>query len=165
MRVPLTILWVDDAQVVQVKTEQYEGYNALQVGCGAKRPKQLDRDRRGHFEKAGVPLKRFLREFDVSPDCLMPSGTQLTAMHFVAGQFVDVSATTIGKGTQVGGCCDGGFFVCMVFSVAKYPTCCLFSNHQSSSWLLFSYPSCSYPPHSPTTTPHPHTPPQLPRVS
>lgn len=101
VRVPLTVLWVDDAQVVQVKTEQHEGYNALQIGCGAKRPKQLGRDRRGHFEKAGVPLKRFLREFEVSSDCLIPRGTPLTAMHFVAGQFVDVSATTIGKGTQV----------------------------------------------------------------
>lgn len=102
MRVPLTVLWVDDVEVVQVKTEEHEGYTALQVGCGAKRPKQLNKGQRGHFEKAGVPLKRATREFRVTPDCLMPPGTPLRAVHFVPGQMVDVAGTSTGKGTQVG---------------------------------------------------------------
>lgn len=99
-RVPLTILWVDDCQVVQVKTEEKEGYTALQLGSGAKRPKQLHGTLRGHFEAAGVPLKRKLAEFRVSPDALLPVGFELRSSHFVAGQFVDVAGTSIGKGFQ-----------------------------------------------------------------
>lgn len=102
VRIPLTVLWVDDVQVVQVKTEEHEGYNALQVGSGAKRPKQLSIGLRGHFEKQGVPLKRATCEFRVTPDCFMPPGTPLQASHFVPGQMVDISGISIGKGTQVG---------------------------------------------------------------
>ena len=87
-------------QVVQVKTESKEGYTALQLGSGAKRPKQLHGTQRGHFEAAGVPPKRRLAEFRVSPDALLPVGHELRASHFVAGQFVDVTGTSIGKGFQ-----------------------------------------------------------------
>lgn len=150
-------------QVVQVKTDEREGYTALQLGAGAKRPKQLRGSLRGHFEAAGehrapwcmqpaptvqsrgasamfsvlqaassaalaacaalqpplprhlrfetfmfffcprpgVPLKRKVAEFRVTPDALLPVGHELRASHFVAGQFVDVSGTSIGKGFQV----------------------------------------------------------------
>ncbi|KAK9842200.1 hypothetical protein WJX81_000206 [Elliptochloris bilobata] len=99
-RVPLTVLWIDECEVVQVKTPEREGYMALQLGCGAKRDKQVHRQLRGHFRAAGVPNKRRCREFKVTPDALLPVGTHLTAAHFAPGQYVDVQGTTIGKGFQ-----------------------------------------------------------------
>lgn len=83
-----------------MKREEREGYTALQLGAGAKRPKQLPGTLRGHFKAAGVPLKRKLAEFRVSPDAMLPVGQELRASHFVAGQYVDVSGTSIGKGFQ-----------------------------------------------------------------
>jgi large subunit ribosomal protein L3 len=99
-RIPLTVLWVDDCQVVQVKRPETDGYLALQLGCGAKRPKQVPGTLRGHFSAAGVPIKRKVAEFRVTPDALLPVGFSLLASHFVAGQYVDVSGTSIGKGFQ-----------------------------------------------------------------
>lgn len=99
-RIPLTILWVDDCQVVQVKTPETEGYFALQLGCGAKRPKQVPATLRGHFDAAGIPIKRKVAEFRVSPDAVLPVGYTFLASHFVAGQYVDITGTTIGKGFQ-----------------------------------------------------------------
>lgn len=87
-------------QVVQVKTEEKEGYTALQLGCGAKREKRLPCSLKGHFAAAGVPLKRKMVEFRVSQDALLPVGFEIRASHFVAGQYVDVSGNTIGKGFQ-----------------------------------------------------------------
>jgi large subunit ribosomal protein L3 len=97
---PLTVLWVDDCQVVQVKRPETDGYLALQLGCGAKRPKQVSGTLRGHFSTADVPIKRKVAEFRVTPDALLPVGFSLLASHFVAGQYVDVSGTSIGKGFQ-----------------------------------------------------------------
>ncbi|KDD73072.1 ribosomal protein L3 [Helicosporidium sp. ATCC 50920] len=102
VRVPLTVLWIDNCQVVQVKSDEREGYTALQLGCGSKRPKQLTSAVRGHCQAAGVPLKRRLEEFRVTADALLPAGTALGAGWFVPGQYVDVSGTTIGKGFQGG---------------------------------------------------------------
>jgi 50S ribosomal protein uL3 len=99
-RIPLTVLWVDECQVVQVKRPETDGYLALQLGCGAKRPKQVSGTLRGHFITAGVPIKRKVAEFRVTPDALLPVGFSLLASHFVAGQYVDVSGTSIGKGFQ-----------------------------------------------------------------
>jgi large subunit ribosomal protein L3 len=99
-RMPLTVLWVDDCQVVQVKRDAVEGYTALQLGCGAKRPKQVNGTQRGHFAAADVPIKRKVAEFRVSPDAVLPVGFSLLASHFVAGQFVDVAGSTLGKGFQ-----------------------------------------------------------------
>ncbi|XP_024531187.1 50S ribosomal protein L3-2, chloroplastic [Selaginella moellendorffii] len=99
-RIPITVLWADDNQVVQVKTVDHEGFNALQVGCGQKKPKQLSIPELGHFRSKGVPIKRKLKEFQVSEDALLPVGTPLTVRHFVPGQFLDVTGVSIGKGFQ-----------------------------------------------------------------
>ena len=85
-------------QVVQVKTAAKEGYTALQVGAGARDAKAVTFPLAGHFRWAGVPIKRALAEFRVTPDALLPAGTRLHAAHFAAGQHVDVSGTSIGKG-------------------------------------------------------------------
>lgn len=85
-------------QVVQAKTDDREGYTALQVGIGAKREKQVAGTQRGHFAKAGVPILRKLAEFRVTPDAVLPPGTELRANLFVPGQYVDVCGTSIGKG-------------------------------------------------------------------
>lgn len=98
---PVLVLAAAPPQVTQVKTEEREGYTSVQLGCGAKRRKQVPASLAGHFEAAGLPIKRRLAEFRVTPDALLPVGTELRASHFVAGQYVDVSGTSIGKGFQV----------------------------------------------------------------
>ncbi|XP_042989716.1 50S ribosomal protein L3-2, mitochondrial-like isoform X2 [Carya illinoinensis] len=99
-RVPITILWVDDNIVSQVKTVEKEGITALQIGCGQKKAKHLTKPEVGHFRAQGVPLKRKLREFPVTEDALLPVGTSIGVRHFVPGQFVDVTGITRGKGFQ-----------------------------------------------------------------
>jgi len=96
--VPLTALWIDDCQVIQTKTEINEGYNALQVGTGYRKPKNTSKAKQGHFDAAGTSIKRKLWEFKTSPDGLMPPGTEIRASHFVAGQYVDLTGVTKGKG-------------------------------------------------------------------
>ncbi|CAN1351433.1 50S ribosomal protein L3-2, mitochondrial [Linum perenne] len=95
-RVPITVLWVDDNIVSQVKTVEKEGIFALQIGCGQKKAKHLTKPEVGHFRAQGVPLKRKLREFPVTEDALLPLGTSLGVRHFVPGQYVDVTGITRG---------------------------------------------------------------------
>ncbi|KAK7324578.1 hypothetical protein VNO77_28252 [Canavalia gladiata] len=101
-RIPITVLWVDDNIVSQVKTPEKEGFCALQIGCGQKKDKHLTKPEVGHFRAQGVPLKRKLREFPVTEDALLPLGTSLNVRHFVPGQYVDVTGITKGKGFQGG---------------------------------------------------------------
>ena len=96
--VPVTVLKVDNCQVVAVKTAESDGYTALQLGVGAAKVKNVSRPMRGHFAKSKVEPKRRLAEFRVSDDALIDVGAELTADHFVAGQHVDVVGTSIGKG-------------------------------------------------------------------
>eukprot|EP00850_Spirogloea_muscicola_P005931 SM000027S09712 [mRNA] locus=s27:894476:895467:- [translate_table: standard] len=100
-RLPLTVLWVDDNQVVQLKHDAGGGgHPALQVGCGQRKAKHLSKPEVGHFRAAGVPLKRRLAEFRVTPDAVLPPGTPLSVRHFTPGQFLDITGTSTGKGFQ-----------------------------------------------------------------
>jgi large subunit ribosomal protein L3 len=96
--VPVTVLKLDNVQVVAVRTEEKDGYNAVQLGIGAAKVKNVTKPQRGHFAKAKVEPKRKLVEFRVSKDGLLDVGAEMSANHFVAGQIVDVTGTTIGKG-------------------------------------------------------------------
>ena len=96
--IPITVLKVDACQVVAQRTAEKDGYVALQLGVGAAKVKNTTKPQRGHFAKAKVEPKRKLVEFRVSAEALIAVGAELTVDHFVAGQFVDVCGTTIGKG-------------------------------------------------------------------
>ncbi|RLN76679.1 hypothetical protein BBJ28_00006501 [Nothophytophthora sp. Chile5] len=95
-----TVLQVEECQVTQVKTADRHGFTALQLGVGVRKSKNMTKPVLGHLEKAGVPAKRQLQEFRVSEDALLPLGTTLSALHFNAGQYVDVCGTSKGKGFQ-----------------------------------------------------------------
>lgn len=96
--VPVTVLKMDGCQVVARRTEESHGYNAVQLGSGAVKLKNVTRPMRGHFAVASVEPKRKLAEFRVSADAVLDIGATLKADHFVVGQHVDVSGTSIGKG-------------------------------------------------------------------
>jgi large subunit ribosomal protein L3 len=96
--VPVTVLKVDHCQVVAVRTTETNGYNAVQLGVGKAKVKNVSKAQRGHFAKAKVEPKQKLAEFRVSKENLLEVGAELSAAHFVTGQFVDVVGTTIGKG-------------------------------------------------------------------
>lgn len=96
--VPVTVLKVDACQVVSVRTKDKDGYSAVQLGVGARKPKHTSQPMRGHFAKAGVEPKRKVVEFRVSDDALLDVGAELSVEHFLVGQKVDVTGTSIGKG-------------------------------------------------------------------
>jgi large subunit ribosomal protein L3 len=95
---PVTVLALDGCQVTAQRTKDKDGYVALQLGAGAKKAKNTSNGERGHFAKALVEPKRHVVEFRVSEDNLIDVGAEFTADHFVAGQKVDVSGLTVGKG-------------------------------------------------------------------
>ena len=96
--VPVTVLKVDNLQVVAVKTQEKDGYTALQIGSGTAKVKNVSKSLRGHFAKAKVEPKRKLVEFRVAENAVLNVGDEILPSHFVAGQFVDVVADSIGKG-------------------------------------------------------------------
>lgn len=96
--VPVTVLKVDNVQVVAQRTAEKDGYVALQLGAGNAKVKNVSKPMRGHFAKAKVEPKRKLAEFRVSEDALVDVGAELVPSHFVPGQYVDVVGVSIGKG-------------------------------------------------------------------
>ena len=96
--VPVTVLKVESCQVVEVRTEEKHGYNAVQLGVGKAKVKNVSKAERGRFAKAMVEPKKKLVEFRVAKDALLEVGAELSVTHFLAGQFVDVTANSIGKG-------------------------------------------------------------------
>ncbi|MGF1477164.1 MAG: 50S ribosomal protein L3 [Geminicoccaceae bacterium] len=96
--VPVTVLQVEGCEVVAVRSADKDGYVALQLGAGVAKTKRVGKAMRGHFAKAKVEPKKYLGEFRVAEDAVLDVGAKLSAAHFVAGQHVDVIATSVGKG-------------------------------------------------------------------
>jgi large subunit ribosomal protein L3 len=96
--VPVTLLKVTGCQVIAVRTEEQNGYNAVQLGLDKAKVKNVSKAQRGHFAKAKVEPKKKIAEFRVTKDALLEVGAEISAEHFIAGQFVDVTGTSIGKG-------------------------------------------------------------------
>lgn len=96
--VPVTVLALENCQVVSHKTADKDGYTALQLGSGEAKAKRTSKAMRGHFAKANVAPKRKLVEFRVDEDQMIEVGAELTAEHFVPGQLVDAAGISIGKG-------------------------------------------------------------------
>ncbi len=96
--VPVTVLHLDNVQVVAARTVERDGYAAVQLGWGKAKVKNVTKPNRGHFAKAKVEPKAKLAEFRVAEDALLELGAALSAAHFVVGQRVDVAGTSKGKG-------------------------------------------------------------------
>lgn len=96
--IPVTVLKVDNCQVIGQRLDEKDGYTALQLGAGLAKIKNVSRPRRGQFAVANVEPRRKLAEFRISPDNLIEIGAEIIASHFVEGQYVDASGISIGKG-------------------------------------------------------------------
>jgi large subunit ribosomal protein L3 len=94
---PVTVLHLDEVQVVAARTEERDGYNAVQLGWGRAKVKNVSKPNRGHFARAKVEPKAKLAEFRVARDAVLETGATLSAAHFVAGQKVDVCGISKGK--------------------------------------------------------------------
>ena len=97
-QIPVTVLQLDGLQVVAQRTADKDGYTAVQLGAGTAKVKRVSKAMRGHFAAASVEPKRKIAEFRVDPDNLIGVGEEISAEHYVVGQKVDVSGTSIGKG-------------------------------------------------------------------
>ena len=97
---PVTVLQAGPCVVTQVKTVENDGYSAVQVGFGEKREKLVNKPMKGQFDKAGVSYKRFVREFRFENAEEYQLGQEITAEIFVAGDKIDATATSKGKGFQ-----------------------------------------------------------------
>ena len=98
--IPVTVLMIDNCQVVAQRTDEKNGYTAIQLGAGRRKPTHVSKAERQNFAVAKVEPKRKVVEFRVSPDNLIEVGSELTADHFIPGQLVDVTGTNQGKGFQ-----------------------------------------------------------------
>lgn len=97
-QVPVTVLQLDNLQVIAQRTEETDGYTAVQLGAGEAKAKRTTAAMRGHFAKANVAPKRKIAEFRVAAENLIEVGEEIIADHYFAGQFVDIAGTSIGKG-------------------------------------------------------------------
>jgi large subunit ribosomal protein L3 len=96
--VPVTVLHLDQVQVVATRSQEKDGYTAVQLGWGRAKVKNVSKPNKGHFAKAKVEPKKKLVEFRVAEDAVLEPGATLTAAHFVVGQKIDVIGSTKGKG-------------------------------------------------------------------
>lgn len=96
--VPVTVLALEGVQVVSVREQDRDGYTAVQLGAGSAKSKNVAKPQRGHFGKAEVEPKAVVHEFRVNADGLLDVGAEISADHYVAGQFVDIQGRTQGKG-------------------------------------------------------------------
>ena len=96
--VPVTVLRLAQCQVIAHRSKDKDGYIALQLGSGTRKVKNVSKAERGRFAVAKVEPKRKIVEFRVDEKELIPVGAEITADHFVVGQFVDVTGTSTGKG-------------------------------------------------------------------
>jgi large subunit ribosomal protein L3 len=96
--VPVTVLSLEDCQVVSVKNQERDGYVALQLGAGAAKPKNVNKPQREHFAQAEVAPKMRVAEFRVADDAILDVGATISASHFIPGQLVDITGHTQGKG-------------------------------------------------------------------
>nr|WP_319251994.1 50S ribosomal protein L3 [uncultured Celeribacter sp.] len=97
-QIPVTVLQLDNLQVVAQRTTDKDGYTAVQLGAGSAKAKRTSQAMRGHFAAANVAPKRKVAEFRVDEDKLIEVGAEISADHYLEGQYVDVSGTSIGKG-------------------------------------------------------------------
>ncbi|MEM8750196.1 MAG: 50S ribosomal protein L3 [Pseudomonadota bacterium] len=98
VNVPVTVLQMEKVQVVAQRTEEKNGYTAVQLGAGKAKVKNVSKPMRGHFAVAKVEPKRKLAEFRVTEENMLPVGAEIIAAHYMPGQYVDVTGTTVGKG-------------------------------------------------------------------
>ena len=96
--IPVTLLHVDNVRVVAKRSAEKDGYEAVQLGIGVAKPKNVSKANKGHFAKAAVEAPRKVVEFRVAGDAVLEPGAVLSSAHFVAGQKVDVTGVTVGKG-------------------------------------------------------------------
>ena len=99
-QIPVTVLQMENVQVVAQRTTDRDGYTAVQLGAGTAKAKRTSQGMRGHFAAANVAPKRKIAEFRVSAENLIEVGAEITADHYLTGQYVDIAGTSIGKGFQ-----------------------------------------------------------------
>lgn len=100
IRIPVTLLKIDNNAVIDVRTKDEHGYSAVCLASVDAKAHRVSKPQRTQFEKAGIKPKRHIKEFRVSSDAVLPKGHTLEVDHFVAGQLIDLQAKTIGKGFQ-----------------------------------------------------------------
>lgn len=100
--IPVTVLRVDNCQVIDHMTQERNGYTAIQIGAGQRKAKSVTKPVRGLFTKAKVEPKKNLKEFRVSSENVLPIGHTISVDHFAEGQLVDVTGVSIGKGFMGG---------------------------------------------------------------
>jgi large subunit ribosomal protein L3 len=98
MQIPVTVLHMDNVQVVSTRTNPKDGYTAVQLGAGSAKVKKVSKAARGHFSIAKVEPKQKMAEFRVSEENLIEIGEEITVGHYLAGQYVDIAGVSIGKG-------------------------------------------------------------------
>ena len=96
--IPVSVLKMDNCEVISKKTKAIHGYDALQIGFGSKKPKNISKAERGHFSKNNVEPKEKIAEFRVSEDAFIDVGKKIGVNHFIAGQKVDITGSSKGKG-------------------------------------------------------------------